>query len=310
MKIVFLDAGTLGEFDLAPFQALGQVELYNFSTDDQVAARVVDADVIITNKVKINKNTLGDYEKVKLVCVAATGTDILDKDFLDQAGIKWTNVAGYSTDSVAQLTFTLLLYVMMNSRYFDDYVKDESYANSQSFTNVTREYHEINGKTWGIIGLGEIGRKVADIAKAFGANVVYYSTSGKNANPNYQQVDFDTLLSQSDIISLHCPLTEQTRNIINKDALAKMKPSTILINVGRGPLVNQEDVAQAIENNQIRAYGTDVLNVEPIAKDNPLNKIKDSEKLFITPHIAWASIEARKTLMQGLINNIKEFYSL
>jgi len=309
MKIVFLDTSTLGDdIDLNSFESLGKFVRYDFTEASQVAERVADADVIITNKVRINETTIGSAKQLKLVCVTATGTDNLDKDYLDSKKIGWRNVAGYSTNSVAQLTFSLLFYVLMKSRYYDDYVKSEEYIDSKIFTHLGEHFHELDGKTWGIIGLGAIGRKVADIAKAFGCRVIYYSTSGKNNQQEYEQVDFDTLLETSDIISIHAPLTDATHSLIDKEALAKMKSSTILLNLGRGPIVAQGDLADALNNNVIAAAGLDVLTIEPMSADNPLRNIKDSRKLYITPHIAWASVEARARLMQLVLNNIKEFF--
>jgi len=310
MKIVFLDAGTLGDFNKSGFEELGQVVLYDYSKPEEVASRVEDADVIITNKVKINKDTLGNYKNLKLVCVSATGTDILDKEFLDRNDIIFTNVADYSTDSVSQLTFSLLLYVMMHSRYYEDYVQSGEYSKQSSFTNLDKPFNEIKGKTWGIIGLGSIGSKVASIATAFGAKVIYYSASGKNDNDTYTRVELDTLLKESDIITLHCPLTEKTRNIINEESINLMKPNVIIVNTSRGALINDEDIVDAVLNHRILAFATDVYAVEPLQADNPLNRIKDLDNVYLTPHIAWSSVEARATLVERLVENIKEFYHI
>lgn len=309
MKIVFLDAKTIGDdIDLSAFDQIGEFVRYDYTMTEEVAARVSDADVILTNKVKINASTIGDAKQLKLVCLTATGTDNLDKDYLAERGIGWRNVAGYSTHAVAQSTFSLLFYVLTKSRYYDDYVKSGDYVASKIFTHLDEKFFELEGKTWGIIGLGAIGRKVADIAKAFGCRVVYYSTSGKNYQPDYKQVDFDTLLANSDIVSIHAPLTDATLNLIDKQALEKMKSSAILINVGRGPIVVEQDLADALNNNVIAGAGLDVLTVEPMSADNPLRHISDSRKLLITPHIAWASVEARTRLMHLVLNNIKHFF--
>ena len=199
MKIVFLDAKSVGDdIDLSKYHDLGEFITYDFTTYEQIPSRVQDADVIITNKCLINEGSVGDAPHLKLVCVTATGTNNLDKDYLESRGIAWKNVANYSTESVAQHTFAMLFYLLEKLRYYDEYVKEENYANDTSFTHFAEHFHEINGKTWGIIGLGNIGRRVADIAKAFGANVIYYSTTGKNTQEGYQRVDFDTLLQTSD----------------------------------------------------------------------------------------------------------------
>ena len=242
------------------------------------------------------------------MCVTATGTNNLDKEYLDKRGIAWRNVAGYSTESVAQHTFAMLFYLLEKLPYYDDYVKSEKYVNDVSFTHFAKAFHELSGMTYGIIGLGNIGRRVADIAKAFGCRVIYYSTSGRNSQPGYERVDFDELLEQSDIVSIHAPLDENTLGLMNKEAFAKMKNSAILLNVGRGPIINEADLAEALNNKTIAAAGLDVLSVEPMQEDNPLRGIKDSELLLITPHIAWAGVEARNRLMGIILGQIKEFF--
>lgn len=309
MKIVFLDVNTIGEdIDLSMFDKLGEVVKYEHSTTEEALVRTKDADVVITNKVKINKASIGHSTHLKLICVTATGTDNLDKAYLDSRGIGWRNVAGYSTNSVAQHTFSMLFYLLTKAHYYDDYVKDEHYIKSKSFTHLNEKFNELDGKTWGIIGLGAIGRKVADIAKAFGCQVIYYSTSGANSNPDYKQVNFNTLLTDSDIISIHAPLTDATLNLIDKEALSKMKKTAILLNVGRGPIINEQDLANALNDDEIAAAGLDVLRVEPMHVDNPLRRIKDSRKLYITPHIAWASVEARTRLMELVCENMVTYF--
>ncbi len=306
MKIVFLDVKTIGEdIDLSGFDDLGEVVKYDFSSNDEIPSRVEDADVIVLNKVPVNEQTIGAAKQLKLVCVTATGTNNLDKDYLASRGIEWRNVAGYSTESVAQHTFALLFYLVEKLHYYDCYVKEERYVNDTIFTHFAEHFHEICGKTWGIIGLGNIGRRVADIAKAFGANVIYYSTTGKNNQPGYTRVDFDTLLRTSDIISVHAPLTPETEGLMNADAFSKMKPTAIFLNLGRGAIVVEQDLTDALNQNKIAASGLDVLTVEPMSPENPLLSIKDSKRLFITPHIAWASVEARTNLMNIIQNQIK-----
>ncbi|MEE0596952.1 MAG: D-2-hydroxyacid dehydrogenase [Agathobacter sp.] len=309
MKIVFLDAKTIGEdIDLSGFDALGEVVKYGFSTAQEARERSKDADVLILNKVQVNEQTIGEADHLKLVCVTATGTNNLDKEYLDKRGIAWRNVAGYSTESVAQHTFAMLFYLLEKLPYYDNYVKSEKYVNDVSFTHFAKAFHELSGMTYGIIGLGNIGRRVADIAKAFGCRVIYYSTSGRNSQPGYERVSFDELLEQSDIVSIHAPLDENTLGLMNKEAFAKMKKSAILLNVGRGPIINEADLAEALNNKTIAAAGLDVLSVEPMQEDNPLRGIKDSERLLITPHIAWAGVEARNRLMGIILGQIKEFF--
>ena len=309
MKIVFLDVKTIGEdIDLSGYDALGEVVKYGFSSPEEIPERVKDADVIVLNKPQINVATLGEAPKLKLVCVTGTGTNNLDKEYLASRGIEWRNVAGYSTESVAQHTFSMLFYLLEKLAFYDNYVKSEAYVNDTLFTHFSNQWHQLCGKTWGIIGLGNIGRKVADIAKAFGANVIYYSTSGKNDQEGYTRVDLDTLLRESDIVSVHAPLNSDTEGLMNKEAFSKMKSNAIFLNVGRGAIVVEQDLADALNEGKIAAAGLDVLCKEPMSEDNPLRQIKDSSKLIITPHIAWASVEARTNLMNIIIGQIEEFF--
>lgn len=311
MKIVFLDAKTIGEdIDMSGFDALGDVVKYGFSTPEEALVRTKDADVVIINKVEINEKSIGKADHLKLVCVTATGTNNLDKEYLAQRGIEWRNVAGYSTETVAQHTFALLFFLMEKLSYYDDYVKSEKYVNDVMFTHFSNVFHELSGKTWGIIGLGNIGRRVAEIAKLFGCRVIYYSTSGKNNNADYERVSFEELLSQSDVVSVHAPLDENTKGLMNAEAFSKMKETAIFLNLGRGPIVVEQDLADALNEGIIAAAGLDVLSVEPMREDNPLRQIKDSERLIITPHIAWASVEARNRLMGIICNQIKEFMGI
>jgi len=308
MKIVFLDVKTIGEdIDLSGFERFGEVVKYGFSSPEESRERTKDADVVVLNKVQINEETIGEARHLKLVCVTATGTNNLDKEYLAERGIEWRNVAGYSTESVTQHTFGLLFYLLEKLAYYDEYVKTERYVDDKIFTHFEKVFHELSGKTWGIIGLGAIGRRVADIAKIFGCRVIYYSTSGKNNQPDYERVDFDTLLAESDVVSVHAPLTAETEGLMNREAFAKMKKTAIFLNLGRGPIVVEEALAEALENETIAAAGLDVLAVEPMSKENPLCRIKDSNRLIITPHIAWASVEARTRLMRIIEGQIQEF---
>ncbi len=308
MKLVFLDRKTIGDdIDLSVFKDFGEVVEYNFSTVEQVPERVADADILIINKIPINESTIGGAKNLKLVCVTATGTNNLDKDYLDKRGIQWRNVAGYSTESVAQHTFSMLFYLLEHMAYYDSYVKDGNYINDTMFTHFDKVFPQISGKTWGIIGLGAIGRRVADIAKAFGAKIIYYSASGAPAQQGYEQVDFDTLLANSDIVSVHAPLNEHTEGLMNEDAFSKMKPSAIFLNLGRGPIVDEAALTDALNNNLIAAAGLDVIAVEPMSPSCPLLQVQDKSKLLITPHIGWASVEARTNLMNIIYGQIEEF---
>lgn len=308
MKIIFLDASTLGDdIDYAQFEKMGEVVKYPFTSSAEVPDRVADADVVVVNKVLINKQTISTAEKLKLVCVAATGTNNLDKDYLAERGIAWRNVAGYSTESVAQHTFAMLFYLLENLRYYDDYVKTGGYINDRIFTHFACTFRELNGMTWGILGLGAIGRRVADIARMFGARVIYYSASGAPAQNGYHQVDFNTLLAESDILSIHAPLNEYTEGLMNAEAFHKMKSNAIFLNTGRGLIINEADLADALNSGVIGAAGLDVLSVEPMAKDSPFLNVIDKSRLFITPHIAWAAVEARQRLMKTIAGQIEEF---
>lgn len=312
MRIIFLDAKTIGDdIDLTGYERFGEVVKYGFSTAEEARERTKGADVIVVNKVPVNEETIGEAKNLKLVCVTATGTNNLDKEYLKWRKIAWRNVAGYSTETVAQHTFALLFYLMEKLPYYDDYVKSEKYVGDTTFTHFANVFHELSGMTWGIIGLGNIGRRVADLAKLFGCRVIYYSTSGKNSQPGYERVTFDMLLQESDIISVHAPLNEDTEGLINREAFEKMKPTAIFLNLGRGPIVVVEkDLADALLADMIAAAGLDVLSKEPMSADNPLLGIKDSERLVITPHIAWASIEARTRLMKTIEGQIQEYFHI
>ncbi len=308
MEIVILEANTLGrDIDLSIFEKLGHVTQYARSDENNTAERVTDADIIIVNKVPMNEKTLAKASHLKMIAVTATGTNIIDREYVTRRRIAVSNVGGYSTMSVAQHTFALALYLIHKMNYFDSYVKSGEYIKSDIFTNLDVTYHELDKKTWGIIGLGNIGKKVAQIASVFGCRVIYYSTSGKNQNDEYERADLDEVCRQSDILSIHAPLNEATENLMNREQFRKMKNSAVLINVGRGPIVNEEDLAQALEQGEIAAAGLDVISEEPMKPDNPLMRIQDSEKLVITPHIAWASTEARQRLVREVYRNVEAF---
>lgn len=308
MKIVFADADTLGDdIPLEPFNNFGEVVIYGHTKQEELKERCQGADVVITNKICINEASLGDNPTIKFVGITATGTNVVDFDYTNKHHITVTNVRNYSTQSVAQHTFALLFYLLEKCHYYDNYVKSEKYVNDTLFTHFENKFHELYGKTWGIVGLGDIGKQVARIAESFGCNVIYYSTSGKNNNPDFTQVDFQTLLQTSDIISIHAPLTPATNHLFDEAAFALMKPSSILINVGRGPIVDEAALYQALTDNRIAAAGLDVLSAEPMSPANPLVKFKDSNRLIITPHIAWATIEARTRLMQEVYKNLEAF---
>lgn len=307
-KIVVLDSKTLGNVNFDKLKEFGEVVLYEKTKTEEVEERVKDASIILTNKVVLNKDNLKNAEKLEIICETATGFNNIDIEYAKSKNIAVTNVAGYSTPTVAQHTFATLLHLYDKIGYYDEFVKSGEYSKSGMFTNLDKPFNDIEGKKWGIVGLGNIGKKVAKIAEAFGAEIVYYSTSGKNNNSNYKRVELDELLSESDIISIHSPLNTNTQGLFNYDNLKKMKKSAVLINMGRGPIVVEKDLAKALDENIIAGAGLDVFSVEPIPEDSPLLKIKNKEKIVMTPHIAWASIEARERLFNDLIENIKAFY--
>ena len=308
MNIVFVETDTLGrDIDLSRFGELGRTTYYGALPYDQLGEALADADIIIVNKAPMNESTLAGAGHAKLICVTATGTNNLDKEYLDRRGIQWRNVAGYATEIVTQHTFAMVLYLLEKLPYYDRYVKSGGYEKSPIFTHLDKTFFELRGKTWGIIGLGAIGRRVAEVARAFGCRVIYYSASGAAPQEGYEQVDLDTILAESDILSIHAPLNEYTEGLMNVDAFRKMKKSSIFINAGRGPIVVEKDLADALEQGEIAAAGLDVLCREPADPANPLLRIKDSEKLIITPHIAWASVEARRHLMDMVYDQVREF---
>ena len=308
MRIVILERNSVGtDVSVDSISKYGEITVYRNTTAEDVAERVKEADIIIANKAPLNETTLKNAQKVKLICEFATGYDNVDLAYCKSRGIKVANVVNYSTDAVAQHTFALCLYILEKLHHYDAYVKSGEYASQDRFSNFDIPYTELAGKTWGIIGMGNIGRKVAEIAKAFGCHVIFYSVTGKSSCTEYEQVNFDTLLRESDVLSLHCPLSDITRNLINLDALKKMKKTAILINVARGPVVNDEDLYTALMENYILGAGLDVTGTEPMKDSNPLSKIKDSNRLIITPHMAWASIEARERCVSETCKNIEAF---
>ena len=308
MKIVFLDRETVGhDLDFQELMDLGEVYIYDQTKREDIVSRIHDAHIVITNKHILNEEVLKQAPLVELICVTATGYNNIDIDYCHQHQITVCNVQGYSTNSVAQHTFALLLDLYEKNHYYHNYVSSGQYSSSSLFTHFEQPFYELEGKTWGIVGLGNIGKKVAQIAKTFGCHVVYYSTSGKNNSSEYQKVDFDTLLSTCDIITIHAPLNKQTHHLFNKEAFAKMKKTSYLINVGRGPIINENDLYEALKNDVIAGAGLDVFEQEPMGKDNPLLAIQNPTKLLMTPHIAWATQEARARCIKEVIENIKAY---
>ncbi len=308
MKIVMLERNNVGsDFEMPDFGRFGEVEIYGYCRPEQVAERIENADICILNKMPMNEQTMKDATKLKLLCVTATGMDNVDLEYCKSRGIAVRNVSGYSTETVVQHTFAMLLYLYEKLPFYDTYVKDGSYKDCATFTFFGFPFSDLSGKVWGIAGLGTIGHRVAEVAKAFGCEVIYYSTSGIERKEPYERADFDDFLKRCDIISVHAPLNDHTRGLFDYAAFEKMKKTAIFLNLGRGPIVVEADLARALKENQIAGAALDVLSAEPIKEENPLYEIREYKNLLITPHIAWASIEARKRLMEGVYANVEEF---
>lgn len=307
MNIVLLDAKTLGDdLDLTVLESFGTLTVYQTTAPEETLERIQIADIIITNKVVITANMMEKTPKLKLICIAATGMNNVDLDAAKFKGVKVKNVAGYSTKSVVQHTFAMTLYLLEKMAYYDKVVKDATWSESGLFTDVSQPFYEISGKKWGIIGFGTIGQEVAKVATAFGAEVSYHSTSGKNLHHAYPHQSLELLLKECDIISIHAPLNEDTYNLVNENNLPFMKEDAMLLNLGRGGIVNEKDLAFELDRRILYA-GLDVLEQEPLTRNNRLNEVKHKERLLITPHIAWSSIEARKKLLEGIVKNIQVF---
>ncbi len=307
MNIVLLDAKTLGDdLDISMLESFGTLTVYQTTSKEETLERIQIADVVITNKVVITANMMEETPRLKLICIAATGMNNVDLDAAKYKGIEVKNVAGYSTKSVVQHTFAMALYLLEKMAYYDAVVKDATWTESGLFTDVSRPFYEISGKKWGIIGFGTIGQEVAKIATAFGAEVSYHSTSGKNLHHAYPHQSLEFILKDCDIISIHAPLNDDTYNLINEINLPYMKDDAILLNLGRGGIINETDLAFELDRRPLYA-GLDVLEQEPMTLNNRLNEVKHKERLLITPHMAWASIEARKKLLEGIVDNIRVF---
>lgn len=307
MKITVLDADTLGkDLDLSPFCELGDVDLYMATSPELVKQRIKDCDVAVLNKIKLNMENLKDAKNLKLICITATGYDNVNLDDCRKLNIAVCNISGYSTDSVAQTTIALVLSLMMHIPFYNQYVKCGEYTKSGVANCLSPVFCELRGKTWGIVGYGNIGAKTAEIAKAMGCEILAYSRTPKQG---VTCVELDELLEKSDIISLHLPLTDKTKGLIAEKELKKMKKSAVLVNVSRGAVTDEAAVADAIKKGEIAAFATDVYSAEPINEENPLYKIMDRENVLLTPHLAWGAFEARERCRDEVILNIKDFFN-
>lgn len=304
-KIVILQAASVGkDVDLSKFYTLGDVVMYDYTLQEEVRERIQDAQIVITNKNLMNEDVLSGLSQLEMIGLTATGVNNVDLDYCQAHRIKVVNVKGYSTDTVAQHTLALLMHLVEKNATYDHYVKSKEYAKSGAFSYFNDVFHDISSMTWGIVGLGNIGRKVALIASAMGAKVQYYSTSGKNTTSDYQQVDFETLLKTSDIISIHAPLNEQTKYLFNEEALRRMKDSAYLINVGRGGIIEEQALVKVLNEGHLAGVGLDVFEHEPLLEDDIIYQIKDMNKVILTPHVAWGSIEARQRCVDEVYENI------
>ena len=306
MKIAFLDAATMGDVSFEPFERLGEFVCYQLSTPEEARERVKDIDVLMINKVIVNKELIDSAPNLKLICIAATGMNNIDVEYASSKGIPVRNVAGYSTDSVAQSTFMHILSLVGGGPYFDHSVKSGSYSRSGMFTDPKWNWWELAGKTIGIIGLGNIGMKVAKIAEAFGMNVCYYSTSGTCHCKEYPCLSLEELLRRSDVVSVHAPLNERTLNLLGANEFAMMKPTAYVVNAGRGAIIVEKDLAEAVDNGTIAGAGIDVFVQEPVPEDHPYLKMKHPERMRLAPHIAWASVEARERLVAMMADNVRK----
>lgn len=306
MKIVFLDAATLGDVSFAPVEALGELVCWPVSDPVEAMDRVKDCDVLIVNKVKVTPGLIDAAANLKLICEAATGVNNIDLGYAASRGIPVRNVAGYSTESVVQCTFMHILSLAGRLPYYDARVKSGEYSRSGLFTDVSLPFHELAGKTMGIIGMGAIGGRVAEVAKAFGMDVIYYSTSGTSHCTLYPSVSLEKLMTVSDVISIHAPLNERTEGLVGAAELGMMKPSAIIVNMGRGEIVDEAALASAIDDGKIAGAGLDVYSAEPLKVANPISKVRHQERLSLTPHTAWASVEARNRLVSEIAKNIGE----
>ena len=310
-EIVFLDVSTIGDVNnLGLFNKLGNCTFYDNTNEEDVIGRCNGKEIVIVNKINITAKIMEQLPDLKLICIAATGINNIDLAYAKEHDILVKNVVGYSTDSVAQLAFSMLLYLINRPTYYDEYVKNGAYAQSDIFTHHGRPFRELKGKKLGIIGLGSIGSQVATIAEAFGMQVCYYSTSGINNSKKYKRIELDELLECSDVVSIHAPLNEVSKGLIDYEKIELMKSDSILMNLGRGGIVVESDLARALDDNLIQGAGIDVHVHEPIHSDNPLLKIKNKEKIILTPHIAWASLESRELLVEKIGDNIREYTKL
>lgn len=307
MKTVFLDAATLGDdIDLTPVTSMGDTVIYPYTAPGEVAERIADAHTVIINKVKLNRDTVGEAPHLKLICIAATGCDNVELEYMKSRGIAVCNVSGYSTDSVAQTTLAMVLSLATHLREYNGWVRSGSYSAGAVANRLEPVYHEICGKTWGIVGLGNIGRRVAAAASAMGCRVIAHK---RVPVADFECVDIDTLCKTADIITLHTPLTDETRGLISRRRIAMMKNDVLLVNVARGAVCDEVALCEAVKEGRLGGIGVDVYSQEPFAKDSPYTDILGLDNVLLTPHMAWGSFEARSRCIAEIAENIRSFES-
>ena len=307
MKIVFLDSLALGEgLDFERFREFGEIEIYPSSTESEIIERTLDCDVVITNKLKLNRNNLKDAKNLKLICVTATGFDNIDIEYAKWRGIGVCNVVGYSTSNVAQITAGFVLQLINRSKEYQKSVSGGHYSECGVANILSPIYHEIDGLKWGIVGFGNIGRRVARVAEALGCKVL---VNKREAIDDYECVDVDTICRECDIITLHTPLNDGTRGLINAQRIASMKDGVILINVARGAVTDERAIAEAVTSGKIGGFACDVYSIEPFGKEHPFYEIKDMDNVLLTPHMAWGSLEARVRLLNEVKENIRSYFN-
>ena len=305
MKIVLLDSATLGDdLDLSPLSKYGEVVAYPSTDPSDVCERLRGADVVIVNKVKLDESTVGDNGTLKLICIAATGFDNVDLEYMKKKGIGVCNVVGYSTDSVSQLTVSMVLSLATHLPEYNAYVESGEYSRGDVANRLVPVYHEIAGKTWGVVGLGNIGKKVAAVAEAFGCRVI---ANKRTPGEGFECVDIDTLCREADIITVHTPLNDTTRNLISRERIAMMKPDAIVVNVARGAVCDEWALCEAVKTGKLGGIGVDVYSAEPFREDSPYYSVKELSNVCLTPHMAWGSYEARNRCLADMMKSIDAY---
>lgn len=306
MKIVILDRLTLGDdLDISKALDFGEVTSYDKTDVSEVEEHIGDADVCFVNKIKLGEHNLKNAKNLKLICESATGYDNIDIDYCQKRKIAVCNVPGYSIYSVAQVTVAMVLSLVNHLKEYTKYTSGGEYSKGKTANILKPVFHELYGKTWGIVGYGDIGRRVGEIAKALGCNVIAFK---RNKVEDVKCVDIDTLIEKSDIITVHIPLSDETHNIISKERIDKMKENVVFVNTARGAVTDEAALCEAVKNKKIAALGTDVFSKEPFTENSPYYEIKDYDNVCLTPHMAWGTIEARERCFSEMIKNMQAFF--